>query len=75
MWRATCEVMAENIGDDNFDYDCDTYPGSSGSAVYAYDEGAKQRVIVGVNIAESPEANTAIRLNAANIEWINGLWK
>lgn len=75
MWRATCGVRAENIGDTNFSYDCDTYPGSSGSSVYAYDNGTKSRVVVGVNIAESPEANTATRLNAAYVEWINGLWK
>ena len=75
MWRATCKVVAENIGTENFAYDCDTYPGSSGSSVYAYDQGSKQRVVVGVNIAESPDANTAIRLNAANIGWINSLWK
>lgn len=75
MWRATCKVVAENIGIENFAYDCDTYPGSSGSSVYAYDNGSKQRIVVGVNIAESPDANTAIRLNAANIAWINGLWK
>jgi hypothetical protein len=24
MWRATCEVMAKNVGTDNFAYDCDT---------------------------------------------------
>jgi V8-like Glu-specific endopeptidase len=75
MWRATCGVLAENVGDINFFYDCDTYPGSSGSSVYAYDNSSKQRIVVGVNIAESPDANTAVRLNAAYIEWINGLWK
>lgn len=75
MWRATCKVMAENIGTENFAYDCDTYPGSSGSSVYAYDNGAKQRVIVGVNVAESPDANTAVRLNTTYIAWINSLWK
>jgi V8-like Glu-specific endopeptidase len=75
MWRATCGVVSENIGDVWFQYDCDTYPGSSGSAVYAYDNGSKQRIVVGVNVAESPDANTAVRLNAAYIEWINGLWK
>lgn len=75
MWRATCGVVTENIGDTNFSYDCDTYPGSSGSSVYAYDNSTKSRIVVGVNIAESPEANTAVRLNAAYVEWINGLWK
>lgn len=75
MWKASCEVHAENIGTDYFQYDCDTFPGSSGSSVYAYDNAAKQRVISGVNVAEGPEANTAVRLNAANVEWINGLYK
>lgn len=75
MWRATCEVMAENVGTENFSYDCDTYPGSSGSAVYAYDDGQKQRVVVGVNVAESPVSNTAVRLNASYVAWINALWK
>lgn len=75
MWRATCDVVAENIGTENFAYDCDTYPGSSGSSVYAYDDALKQRVVVGVNVAESPEFNTAVRLNASYVQWINGLWK
>jgi V8-like Glu-specific endopeptidase len=75
MWRATCQVLAENIGDGWFQYDCDTFPGSSGSAVYAYDETIKARVVVGVNVAESEDANTAVRINAAYYEWINNLKK
>ena len=75
MWRATCNVLSENVGDGYFQYDCDTFPGSSGSAVYAYDEGQKARVVVGVNVAESQDANTAVRVNAAYLEWINNLNK
>ncbi|MER9873553.1 serine protease [Mesorhizobium sp. M0195] len=75
MWKATCEVLAEHIAIEYFQYDCDTYPGSSGSSVYAYDNGSKQRVITGVNVAESPDANTAVRLNAINVQWINSLYK
>lgn len=75
MWRATCNVVAENIGSDYFQYDCDTYPGSSGSSVYAYDDATKQRIVTGVNVAESPDANTAVRLNATYVAWINSLWK
>jgi V8-like Glu-specific endopeptidase len=75
MWRATCDVLTENIGYDYFQYDCDTYPGSSGSSVYVYDSAIKSRVVAGVNVAESPDANTAVRLNASYVEWINGLWK
>ena len=75
MWRATCQVSAENVGTENFAYDCDTYPGSSGSSVYAYDNAQKARIVVGVNVAESPDANTAVRLNATYVQWINGLWQ
>ncbi len=75
MWRTTCDVLAENIGDGWMQYDCDTFPGSSGSAVYAYDENLKARIVVGVNVAESTEANTAVRINAAYLEWINSLNK
>ena len=75
MWPATCNVVTEAIGTDNFQYDCDTYPGSSGSSVYAFDNSTKERIVVGVNVAESKSANTAVRLNAAYVEWINSLWK
>jgi V8-like Glu-specific endopeptidase len=75
MWRSTCNVLAENIGDGYFQYDCDTYPGSSGSSVYAYDEAAKARIVVGVNVAESSDFNTAVRINAVYLEWINSLNK
>jgi V8-like Glu-specific endopeptidase len=75
MWRTSCDVLAENIGDGYFQYDCDTYPGSSGSSVYSYDQDRKERVVVGVNVAESDDANTAVRINAAYFEWISNLYK
>jgi len=75
MWRATCDVLGEHIGDDFFEYDCDTYPGSSGSSVYAYDESLKRRVVVAVNVAESKASNRAVRLNAAYYEWVDNLNK
>jgi V8-like Glu-specific endopeptidase len=75
MWRATCDVLSENVGDGYFQYDCDTYPGSSGSSVYSFDQAQKARVVVGVNVAESEDANTAVRINAAYLEWINNLNK
>lgn len=75
MWRATCSVVSEAVGYDYFQYDCDTYPGSSGSSVYAFDNASKARIVTGVNVAESKNANTAVRLNAAYVGWINSLWK
>jgi V8-like Glu-specific endopeptidase len=75
MWRASCTVLAEHIGDELFAYDCDTYPGSSGSAIYAYDETLKRRVVVGVNVAETKADNRGVRLNTAYYEWVNNLNK
>ena len=75
MWRTTCRVLAEAVDTDIFTYDCDTYPGSSGSSVYFYDQASKERIITGVNVAESAQSNLAVRLNATYIAWINGIWK
>jgi len=75
MWRATCRVIIENIGTEIFTYDCDTFPGSSGSSVYYYDTNAKERIITGVNVAESAKENLAVRLNTTYIAWLNSVWK
>lgn len=76
MWRSRCDVLVEKVAEDVFSYDCDVYQGSSGSAVYAYDTNVKQRIIVGVNVASGPEImNQAVRLNAANVAWIDSLNK
>lgn len=71
MWRATCDVADNAIGQLTFTYQCDTFPGSSGSAVYDYDPETKTRYIMGVNVAENQIANTAVRLNAVYFEWVN----
>lgn len=75
MWRATCDVLAENIGPDYLLYDCDTFQGSSGASVYAYDNASKQRVILGVNVAGGEGGNLALRLNSAYIAWINSVYQ
>lgn len=75
MWRANCNVEPQNMADLYFQYDCDTYPGSSGSSVYRYNPQNQDRVIYGVNVAESPTANTAVRINRVYFEWLQGLVK
>lgn len=72
MWRASCDIDASRADDFNFSYPCDTYPGSSGSAVYDYNPSAKDRHILGVNVAENQEANVGVRLGRANFAWVNG---
>lgn len=42
MWRSTCAVNSENPGYDLMTYDCDTFSGSSGSAVYAYNSKSRR---------------------------------
>jgi len=73
MWRANCDVTAEAMQDMYFQYLCDTYPGSSGSAVYLYNPETKERTIYGINVAESPNANTAVRINPTYFEWLQSL--
>jgi len=75
MWATTCDVSPEDIGEGYLQYDCDTYPGSSGSAVFSYDQDKDQRVILGVNVAESDDANTAVRINAVYRGWIDSINK
>jgi V8-like Glu-specific endopeptidase len=75
MWRATCDVPSEAMADFWFQYLCDTYPGSSGSAVYVYNPADKSRIVYGVNVAESPDANTAVRINPLYYEWLESLWR
>lgn len=75
MWRSNCDVSQQNMADQWFQYLCDTFAGSSGSSVYKYDPQTQERVIYGVNVAESPDANTAVRINATYFNWIKSLAK
>lgn len=72
MWRADCEVLADAIQDTYFRYRCDTFPGSSGSPVYVEGE-AEDVTIRGVNVAEGPAGNTAVRINRVYLEWLRAL--
>jgi len=69
MWFSTCELIADQIATDWFQNDCDSYPGSSGSSVYAPDE---ERVI-GVHVAGDENASMAVRLYPSYVEWLDGL--
>ena len=70
MWRASCDVDPNLVDLTNMDYECDTWPGSSGSAVYDYNPDTNQRWINGVNIASSPSVNTGLRLNWEYFAWV-----
>ncbi len=70
MWRASCEVDPLRADDTNMSYDCDTWPGSSGSSVYDYDPDTKDRTVNGVNIASTPSENIGIRLTWPYFAWV-----
>lgn len=73
MWRANCDVSSQAVQDMYFQYHCDTYAGTSGGAVYKYDPQTQERTILGINVAESPNANTAVRMNETYFNWVKGL--
>lgn len=75
QWRANCTVEKENVADLYFTYDCDTFAGSSGSAVYKYDPETQERIILGINVAESEVTNVAVRMNQTYFQWVSGLIK
>lgn len=75
MWRATCDVKGENVLAEVFTYDCDTFAGTSGGSVYKYDPATQDRIVLGVNVSENPEYNTAVRINETYFNWIKGLAK
>lgn len=75
QWRANCTVKKQNVADLYFTYDCDTFAGSSGSAVYKYDPETEERIVLGINVAESEEANVAVRMNETYFEWVSSLVK
>ncbi len=75
MWRASCNVNSADVDEINLYYDCDTYPGSSGSSIYDYNPKTKDRLVVGVNVAETETYNIGVRLNDAYFNWVLGLRK
>jgi V8-like Glu-specific endopeptidase len=73
MWRATCNVIAENVREYDFLHDCDSGMGSSGSPIYVYDQAAQGRYIVGVHVGEEGSANWGLRLYQPVLEWVQQL--
>ena len=75
MWRSDCPVPKTQIEEQVFYYFCDTFAGSSGSAVYKFNPQNQDRVIHGINVAESPQANFAVRVNEEYFHWLKNLVK
>ncbi len=73
MWRSTCTILAEGIGENDFSHDCDFESGGNGAPIYLYDTAAKARVVVGVNIGPAGDTNWALRLYQPVYEWIQSI--
>lgn len=73
MWRTDCPVPAQVIEENTFYYECDTYQGSSGASVYRFTPHDQARVVLGVNVAESPQANFAVRINETYFNWVSSV--
>ena len=47
--------------------------GTDGAPLYYYDQANKGRMVVGINIGPSGDANWALKLNPALVAWINSV--
>jgi V8-like Glu-specific endopeptidase len=75
MWEDTCDIPAKYFGELNFVHTCDSYPGSSGSAMFENQNG--DLYVRGVNIAEDTDAvpaadrvNYGLRLTDAYYQFL-----
>jgi len=73
MWRSACTILAEGITDYDFAHDCDFEWGADGAPIYLYDQEAKARVVVGVNVGTDGDSNWALRLYQPVFEWIQSI--
>jgi V8-like Glu-specific endopeptidase len=68
LWRAYCPIGEAQSR--IFDYECDTYPGMSGSAAYIYFKANDQRTIYGIHVRGCCPGNEATRLTPDSYEVI-----
>ena len=73
MWQSTCDVPPANFGDQVYWHECDTYSGSSGSAMW--DTEGKDLYIRGLNVAEDDKVNYGVRLIDPYFQFIQDNYK
>ena len=74
MWQTNCAVPAKNFGDQVFWHTCDTYAGSSGSAMWD-DEGKGDLYIRGINVAEDDKVNYGLRIIDSYFQFLQDNYK
>ena len=70
QWRSVCDVVAENLTDQDFTHDCDGDAWSVGAPIYVYDSSDKSRRIVGIQEGPLGDANWALRISDPILQWI-----
>jgi V8-like Glu-specific endopeptidase len=67
-------VPPDHFGDQIYYHDCDTYAGSSGSAMWE-DAGKGDLYIRGINVAEDDKVNYGVRLIKPYFQFIQDNYK
>lgn len=75
QWRSVCDVLAENLTDQDFSHDCDGDSWSVGAPIYVYDTSDKSRRIVGIQEGPLNNANWALRISDPIFQWIGTINK
>ena len=74
MWKAGCDVTPDHFGDQLFWHDCDTFAGSSGSAMWDLNAQGEPS-IRGINVAEDDNVNYGVRLIDPYFKFIQDNYK
>jgi V8-like Glu-specific endopeptidase len=74
MWKAGCDVTPDHFGDQLFWHDCDTFAGSSGSAMWDLNAQGEPS-IRGINVAEDDKVNYAVRLTKPYFQFLMDNYK
>lgn len=70
LWSVSCPIDPNFIAPSLFEMECDTYEGTSGSSIYAYYKNDDKRVVYGVNIAGTDQANYGLRITGPYFEYL-----
>jgi len=70
MWRGYCPITREY--QHLLTHECDTYSGSSGSAIYSYDRASDFRLIIGIHSGSYGSYNRATKINEEVYNTIQG---
>lgn len=68
MWKTNCDIKSDQFGDLIYWHECDTFAGSSGSAMWEDKSG--DLYIRGINVAEDDKVNYGVRFTESYYQFI-----